>query len=509
MNPVVYIAIALAALICGVAAGFWYAGYRARQRRAAAQEEAEAVLLQARTEAREIVLHARDEALAIRDRAEAEEHQVREELHAYGERLRKRSMSLDRKQESLEERSRRLDRRQSQLDEREKQIAKLEEQQQQELQRIANLTEEEARQVYLQQVAESCRQDAARLIREIEAEARAEAERRARYVVGLAIQRCAAEQVADTTVSTVELPSDEMKGRIIGRGGRNIRAIESITGVDLVVDDTPEAVTISSFDPVRREIARLALTQLVQDGRIHPARIERLVERAREEVEKVIQQAGEEATYEVGVHGLHPELIKIIGRLKFRTSYGQNMLNHSIETALLAGMMAAEVGADVQLAKMGGLLHDIGKSADHEVEGPHAAIGADMARRFNLPEMLVNCIAAHHGEVEPECLEAILVEAADAISGARPGARREALETYIKRVRALEELANSFPGVSQSYAIQAGREVRIIVRPEDVDDLACIELAKKVASSVEENLEYPGQIKVTVVRETRAVDYAR
>jgi len=305
------------------------------------------------------------------------------------------------------------------------------------------------------------------------------------------------------------LPTDEMKGRIIGRGGRNIRAIESITGVDLVVDDTPEAVTISSFDPIRREIARLALSQLVQDGRIHPARVEKLVEKAREEVEDQIAQAGQEAAYQVGIHGLHPELLKHLGRLRYRTSYGQNVLNHSVETALLAGMMAGEMGADIQLAKLGGLLHDIGKATDHEVDGPHAAIGGDVARRFNMPPLVLNCIVAHHGEEEPQCLEAILVGAADAISGARPGARREDLETYIKRVRALEDLANSFKGVSQSYAIQAGREVRIVVKPEEIDDLASIELAKDVARSVEENLQYPGQIKVTIIRETRAVDYAR
>ena len=509
MQTAIWVLISLAALLLGVAAGFWYSRYRSRQRATQAQEEAERILDAARAEAREIVLHARDEALAIRDRAERDEQQVRSELQAYEERLRRRSEALDHKQESLEERSRKLDQRQSRLDKQANELSRLEEERQKELQRIANLTPEEARQLYLDQVAESCRQDAARMIREIEAQAREEADQKAREIIGLAIQRLAADQVADATVSTVELPSDEMKGRIIGRGGRNIRAIESITGVDLVVDDTPEAVTISSFDPVRREVARLALAQLVQDGRIHPTRIERLVEKAREEVEEVMEQAGQEAAYEVGIHGLHPELIKTLGRLRFRTSYGQNVLTHSVETALLAGVMAADLGADVQLAKVGGLLHDVGKAADHEMEGPHAAIGVEMARRFNLPPMLLNCIEAHHGEEEAQCLEAILVAAADAISGARPGARREALETYIKRVRALEDLANSFKGVAQSYAIQAGREVRIIVRPEEIDDLASIQLAKEVAKSVEENLQYPGQIKVTVIRETRAVDYAR
>jgi len=509
MQTAIWIIAVLLALAIGVAAGSWYCRYQMRKRVLLAQEEAERLLDQARTEARETVLRARDEALAIRNEAEQEAEKRRRVADEYDERLRRRSEALDHKQEALEERTRKLDQRQSRLDKQANELAKLEEERQRELQRIANLTQEEARQIYLERVAESCRQDAARLIREIEAKAREEAEREARQIIGLAIQRCASEQVADATVSSVELPSDEMKGRIIGRGGRNIRAIENITGVDLVVDDTPEAITISSFDPIRREVARLALTQLVQDGRIHPSRIERLVEKAREEVEEVIEQAGQEAAYQVGIHGLHPELIKILGRLRFRTSYGQNVLNHSIETALIAGMMAGELGADIQLAKLGGLLHDIGKATDHEMDGPHAAIGGDLARRFNMPPMVINCIAAHHGEEEPQCLEAILVESADAISGARPGARREALETYVKRVRALEELANSFKGVSQSYAIQAGREIRIVVRPEEIDDLAAIELAKQVAKSVEENLQYPGQIKVTVIRETRAVDYAR
>ncbi|MGQ9554783.1 MAG: ribonuclease Y [Anaerolineae bacterium] len=509
MQTAIWIIAVLLALAVGAAAGSWYCRYQMRKRAVLAQDEAERLLDQARAEARETVLRAKDEALAIRNEAEQEAERRRRVADEHDERLRRRAEALDHKQEALEERTRKLDQRQSRLDKQANELSRLEEERQRELQRIANLTQEEARQIYLERVAESCRQDAARLIREIEAKAREEAEREARQIIGLAIQRCASDQVADATVSSVELPSDEMKGRIIGRGGRNIRAIENITGVDLVVDDTPEAITISSFDPIRREVARLALTQLVQDGRIHPTRIERLVEKAREEVEEVIEQAGQEAAYQVGIHGLHPELIKILGRLKFRTSYGQNVLNHSIETALIAGMMAGELGADIQLAKLGGLLHDIGKAMDHETDGPHAAIGGDLARRFNMPPMVINCIVAHHGEEEPQCLEAILVESADAISGARPGARREALETYVKRVRALEELANSFKGVSQSYAIQAGREVRIVVRPEEIDDLASIELAKQVAKSVEENLQYPGQIKVTVIRETRAVDYAR
>jgi len=379
----------------------------------------------------------------------------------------------------------------------------------QELERISGLTQEEAKGLLLQTVKQKTRQEMARVIRETEAEIKEQANRKASEIIALSIQRLAADQVAETTVSSVALPNDEMKGRIIGRGGRNIRALEVATGVDLVVDDTPEAVIISSFDPVRREVARRVLNKLVLDGRIHPARIEKIVSTTREEVEADIREEGERAAYEVGVHGLHPELIKLVGQLKYRTSYGQNCLIHSLETAYLAGMMAAELGSDVALAKEGGLLHDIGKAIDHQVDGPHAAIGADVARRLGKSAKLVNCIAAHHGETDPETLEAILISAADAISGARPGARRESLENYVKRIKALESVANSFQGVAQSYAIQAGREIRIVVKPEEIDDLASIQLSKDIASKVEENLEYPGQIKVTVIRETRAVDYAR
>jgi ribonuclease Y len=349
----------------------------------------------------------------------------------------------------------------------------------------------------------------ARVIREVEAEAREEGERRARKIVTLAVQRIASDQVSEISVSTVPLLSDDVKGRIIGRQGRNIRALEKATGVDLVVDDTPEAVLLSCFDPVRREVARVALNKLIVDGRIHPGRIEKVVEKAREEVELSIREAGEQAAIEVGVPGLRPEILNLLGRLKYRTSYGQNQLDHAIETAHLASILAAELGANVQIAKAGALLHDLGKAIDHEVEGPHAIIGAEVAARYGVPPAIVNCISAHHGEAESETLEAIIVEAADAISGARPGARRESLETYVKRVKALEEVANSFEGVAETYAIQAGREIRIIVKPEQIDDLAAIQLSKNVAKAVEENLQYPGQIKVTVIRETRAVDYAK
>jgi ribonuclease Y len=349
----------------------------------------------------------------------------------------------------------------------------------------------------------------ARVIREVEAEAKEEADRRARELVTDAIQRIASDQVAEVAVSTVPLPSDDMKGRIIGRQGRNIRALENATGVDLVVDDTPEAVLLSCFDPVRREVARVALTKLILDGRIHPARIEKVVTKSKEEVNQVIREAGEQASIDAGVPGLHPEILRLLGRLKFRTSYGQNQLAHAVETAHLARILASELGANIQVAKAGALLHDLGKAVDHEVEGAHALIGADIAKRYGVPPAVVNCIASHHGEAERESLESVIVEAADAISGARPGARRESLETYVKRIKALEEVASSFDGVAESYAIQAGREIRIIVKPEQIDDLAAIQLSKHVAKAVEENLQYPGQIRVTVIRETRAVDFAK
>jgi ribonuclease Y len=377
------------------------------------------------------------------------------------------------------------------------------------LERVSEMSRDEARDHLLVAVEQDIRNDMARKIREVEEEAKTEADRRARGVIALAMQRVASDQVSEMVVSVVPLPSDDMKGRIIGRNGRNIRAFEQAAGVDVVVDDTPEAVTISSFDPVRREVARRALSKLVLDGRIHPARIEKLIADARRQVNQVVKEEGERAGYEAGVPGLHPEILKLLGRLKFRTSYGQNQHSHSIETAHLAGILASELGADVAIAKAGGLLHDVGKAIDHEVEGTHAAIGAEWCKRYGVGEKIVNCIAAHHHEVEQECVEAVIVEAADAISGARPGARRESLELYLKRVKTLEDLANSFDGVSQSYALQAGREVRIIVRPEEIDDLAAIQLSKDIAKKIEEDMQYPGQIKVTIIRETRAVDYAK
>jgi ribonuclease Y len=464
---------------------------------------------EAQTRAKEIELAAEKDALQIRNQAEADTQKRLQEQRREDERLQNRRETLDQRIDRLEDRERKLNQRQSRLDRMKNQIEDLHKQQTEELQRVANLTEEEAKEILLKEVETQVRGEMARVIREVEAQVRDQADQKAREIITLAIQRVAADQVSETTVSMVSLPNDEMKGRIIGRNGRNIRAIEQATGVDVIVDDTPEAIILSSFDPVRREIARLAVSKLVSDGRIHPGRIEKTIDKATQEVNATIVEEGERAVLDAGVHGIHPELVKLLGRLRYRTSYGQNVLTHSLETSYLAGIMAAELGADVALAKEGGLLHDIGKAVDHEVEGPHAAIGAELAERYGRSATVTNCVAAHHSEAEPLCLEAILVEAADAISGARPGARRESLDNYLKRVKGLEDIANSFTGVSQSYAIQAGREIRIVVRPDDVDDLAAIQLSKDVARRVEDSLQYPGQIKVTVIRETRAVDYAK
>ena len=497
------------ALSFGLILGYLLNRYLSQSRIESAEAEAKRLLAEAQTKSKELVLAAKDEALKFRDQAEAEAKKKRLDLQKEEERLQKQREATDRKMESIDNRERQLNKRQSKLDHAHNELDMSRQKIIQELQRVSNLTKEEAKELLLQNIEGEARQDMARVIRRVEAEAKEEAERRAREIITLAIQRFASDQVTETTVSMVPLPGDDMKGRIIGRGGRNIRAIEKATGVDVVVDDTPEAVILSCYDPVRREVARVALNKLILDGRIHPGRIEQIVEKSQEEVEAIIREAGEQAAYETGVPGLHPKLIELLGRLKFRTSYGQNVLAHSLETAGLASMMAAELGADVALAKEAGLLHDIGKAIDHEVNGPHALIGADIARRLGMSEEIVNCIAAHHGEEEYQSVEAILVEAADAISGARPGARRESLEHYLKRVKALEEVANSFEGVDQSYAIQAGREIRIMVKPEEIDDLAAIHLSKNIAKKVEETLEYPGQITVTVIRETRAVEHAK
>lgn len=491
------------------ALGYLFQRYRAEARLKSAQSEADRILYGAEAEAKELVLKGKDEVLSLRDEVEKEAKRRRRDLDRVEERVRSRQESLDRRTEEMERREKRLSDRQSQMDKRANKLDQLEQERLAQLERVSGLTSEEAKELLLKMVEEETRDEMARRIRQVEAEAKEEADKRAREIITVAMERVASDHVSETTVSTVPLPSDDMKGRVIGRQGRNIRAIENATGVDLVVDDTPEAILIACFDPVRREVARIALSKLVQDGRIHPARIEREVEKAREQVEQTIREEGERALIETGLQGLHVELVKLVGRLKYRTSYGQNQLAHAIETAHLAAMIATELGADVRTAKLGGLLHDLGKAVSNEVEGPHAQVGADIARRHGISAKVCNIIAAHHNEEEAESVEAVLVAAADAISGARPGARREALETYLKRVKALEDVANSFTGVSQSYAIQAGREVRIIVKPEEVDDLTTIQLSKDIAKKVEESLEFPGQIKVTVIRETRAIDYAK
>nr|HID14730.1 ribonuclease Y [Anaerolineae bacterium] len=500
---------AVLALAVGFGLGFLIRRYTAQARIRRQQQRAERLLEKAEKKASEVVLAARDEALRIRNKAEKELERRRAGLRREEERLQRRREKLDHRQERLEQREQALNKRQSTLDKQRNRIERLRQEQMATLERLAGLSREEAKQELLKAVEEEARQDMARVIRQVEAEAKDEADARARKIITYAIQRMASEQVAELTVSIVPLPSDEMKGRIIGRGGRNIRSFEKAAGVDVVVDDTPEAVTISCFDPVRREIARRAMERLVVDGRIHPARIEKVIADSRKEVERIIREEGERAAYEAGVPGLHPEIIKLLGQLKFRTSYGQNQHAHAIETAKLAGMIAEELGANVEVARAGGLLHDIGKAVDFETEGTHARIGAEICRRYGVPEEVVRCVESHHHEMEQNSIEAIIVEAADAISGARPGARRESLELYLKRIHALEEIAKSFKGVAESYAIQAGREIRIIVKPEEIDDLATIRLSRDIASKLEESMEYPGQIKVTVIREVRAEEYAK
>ncbi|HTX78613.1 MAG TPA: ribonuclease Y [Longilinea sp.] len=469
----------------------------------------EVMLAEAAEKARAIELEGRDKSFRILQDAETEVTHMRGELSHEDERLQKRRADLDFRVERLEQREQTLNKRQSALDKRANEVEKLYEQQIVELQRIGQMSTEEARGILLTETEKEARADMARIIRQVESEARAEGEKRARELVAEAIQRVASEHVAQVTTSIVPLPNEEMKGRIVGRNGRNIRAFEQAAGVDVIVDDTPEAVTLSCFDPVRREIARRTLERLIQDGRIHPAHIEKILAEEQRDVDRDIVEAGEQAAYEAGVAGLHPEILKTLGRLKFRTSYGQNQLGHAVEVAKLSAVLAAELGADVEMSKAGGLLHDLGKAMDHNTDGTHASIGAEFARRHGVNPKVVNIIASHHHEVDQETVEAIIVESADAISGARPGARREDLEQYIKRLRALEDIANSFKGVSQTYAIQAGREVRIIVKPEDIDDLESARLARDIAKKIEETMQYPGQIKVTVIRETRAVEIAK
>ena len=465
---------------------------------------------------KEKILEAKEEILkekAESDREKAEnDKEMRErraEIQRNERRLIQREETLDKKADNLEAREESLNKRAAEIQKIEEAAQALHDKQQGELERIAAMSQDEAKQVIMERVQKEAFHDAAAEVRNIEARAKEEGEKKARNIIALAIQRCAADHVAETTVSVINLPNDDMKGRIIGREGRNIRALEAATGVDLIIDDTPEAIIVSAFDPVRREIARLAVEHLIMDGRIHPARIEETVEKARKEVDQQIREAGDNALFETGINGIHHELVKVLGRLKYRTSYGQNVLKHSIEVSHLAGLMAAEIGADVQLAKRAGLLHDIGKAVDHEAEGTHVTLGAELARKYHESPDVIHCILAHHNDVEPQTVEAVLVQAADAISAARPGARRESLENYIKRLEKLEEIATSFDGVEKCYALQSGREVRIMVKPEDISDDGTRVLAREVAKRIEKEMEYPGQIRVNVIRETRATDYAK
>lgn len=511
------IVVGVIAAAIGGAAGVWWGRDTLLKQQ---QQEGQSALVKASNDAKSILENTRSESSTIiadaerdaknrLDEADQKITRRRREMDEEDERIRRRRNELDSQLERIEQREQKLNKRQSRLDRKENELNQVEEEKVEKLQIIAQMTVDEARQELLDAIELDARNDMARIIRQVEAEARETADVRARDVIAMAVQRLASEHVSEIAVSIVPLPSDDMKGRIIGRNGRNIRSFELATGVDVVVDDTPEAVTISSFDPVRREVAKRTMAKLVTDGRIHPARIEKLVEDTRSEVDQIVKEEGERAAYETGIHGLHVEVLKLLGQLKFRSSYGQNQHAHAVETAHIAGMIAHELGADVNIAKMGGLLHDIGKAIDHNIEGTHALIGADFVKRYSVNSDVVNCVAAHHHEVEKECVEAFIVEAADAISGARPGARRESLDSYIKRVKQLEEISNSFDGVEQSYALQAGREIRIIVRPEVVDDYASIQLARDIAKRIEEDMQYPGQIKVHVIRETRRVEYAK
>jgi ribonuclease Y len=508
-DTVLLIVVSAAALVLGGLIGFIIKQSITENKRKAENLKADHIITQAKEKAREIELEAKDNSLKISQKAEEELNHRRAELSKEDDRLQKRREELDKRLEKYEERELRINKRQSSIDKRANEIEKMHADILEELQRVSEMTKDEARDVLLAETEKESRADMARIIRQIESEAREKGNARARDLIADAIQRVASEKVAEVTTSLVELPNEEMKGRIVGRNGRNIRAFEQASGVDVIVDDTPEAVTVSCFDSVRREIARRSLSRLVIDGRIHPANIEKIINEENEQMDQDISEAGEQAAYEAGVAGLHGEILKKLGRLKFRTSYGQNQLTHAVETAKIASVIAAELGADVEVAKAGALLHDLGKAMDHNTEGTHAQIGAEFAQRHGVNSKVVNVIASHHHEVDQESVEAVIVEAADAISGARPGARREDLEQYIKRLRALENIADSYDGVERSYAIQAGREVRIIVKPNEIDDVEANRMAKNIAQQIEETMQYPGQIRITVIRETRATEYAK
>jgi ribonuclease Y len=508
-SAVIAIGVGLLGVFWGVLGGA-ILQQRITQRRIAASERSAArILNEAERRQKEILLDAKEESLRFRQQAEAELKDRRRDVQRLERRLGQKEENLDRKLDSLEQRQRNLQNKESELEEAKVDLREVEEQRKQELERISSLTAGEAKELLLAQVEREIRDESNRLLREIEQETKEEADQRARKIIAVTMQRLTGDVVSETTTSVVPLPSEDMKGRIIGREGRNIRALEHATGVDVIIDDTPDAVTLSGFDPVRREVARVSLTKLLTDGRIHPARIEEMVEKARKDVDASVREAGEEASLDAGCPGLHPEIIRTLGRLRYRYSYGQNQLNHAVETANLAAMIAQELGANVEVARRGGLLHDLGKAIDHDVEGTHAAIGAQLARRHNVHPGVIHCIEAHHEEVEPTSVESVITIVADAISGSRPGARRESLDQYLKRLESLEAVANGFPGVDKSFAIQAGREIRIVVKPEEIDDLGANRMAKEISKKIEESLDYPGQIKVTVIRERRSVEYAK
>lgn len=508
------------ALVIGALVMFFVNKKLTEKRIGNAKKEAEKITEEARQEAKgmrkEALLEAKEEQLRLRNEFEKESKQRRGEIQKIENRLNQKEDALDKKEAILDVKIEGVDKAKADLENKKAEIVKKEEELEEkkkdiikEIEKVAGLTQEEAKNILIDKITDEAKAEAAGIVKEIEAKAKEEGEKKAKNIISLAIQRCAVDHAAETTVSVVELPGEEMKGRIIGRVGRNIKAFESVTGVDVIIDDTPDVVTLTGFDPVRREIARQTLQKLVSDGRIHPGRIEEVADRVRKEIEAQIKEAGEEAVFDAGIFGVHPELVKLLGKLKYRTSYGQNVLNHSLEVSYLAGLMAQELGADIKVAKRAGLLHDIGKAVDHEYEGTHIQIGVDLARKYKEKENVVHAIAAHHGDIQAETVEAVIVQAADAISGARPGARRESLENYIKRLEKLETLANSFAGVEQSYAIQAGREIRVIVKPDQINDAKTVFLAKEIAKKLESELEYPGQIKVNVIRETRSIEYAK
>ncbi|QDP40249.1 ribonuclease Y [Radiobacillus deserti] len=510
----------LLALIVGIVVGYLIRKSIAEQKIKSAEDLAKQIVEEGHRNAevakKEALLEAKDENHRLRQQADHELRERRSELQKQESRLMQKEENLDRKGETLDKRELMLEKKESSLTEKQQQIEEMESkveallgEQQAELERISGYTSDQAKQVILERVEKEVSHEAAIMIKEAENRAKEEADKKAKEILSLALQRCAADHVAETTVSVVNLPNDEMKGRIIGREGRNIRTLETLTGIDLIIDDTPEAVILSGFDPIRRETARIALEKLVQDGRIHPARIEEMVDKSRREVDEYIREVGEQTTFEVGVHGLHPDLIKILGRLKYRTSYGQNVLKHSMEVAYLSGLLAAELGEDETLARRAGLLHDIGKAIDHEVEGSHVEIGKELATKYKENQTVINAIASHHGDEEPTSVIAVLVAAADALSAARPGARSETLENYIKRLEKLEEISESYAGVEKSFAIQAGREIRIMVKPDEIDDLEATRIARDIRKRIESELDYPGHIKVTVIRETRSVEYAK